>query len=453
MASDDQYRLSRSLKVIRSGQKVLLSRPDPVTGREITEIAGPDELLGLKIVTERLPIAALAREHKLPARSLYRLLSRLERRGILQAPNTLLRRDSGVFGANVDDCWLTATSFELLLQVTNVCNLHCRHCYDRSRSVDMTVAQAAHVLDELERFCERHWAQPHISITGGNPFLHRGFPEIYQDVARRGLEIPIVGNPVARDQLEAICRIKPPNVYQVSLEGRRTHTDWVRGAGSYDRAMAFLRVLQETNVDSCVMLTATTKNLGEILPLAVLLEGRTNGFSFSRLSRSGEGAALDQPDPVAYRAFLGRYIEHAARSPVSTLKENLINLMLAESGQEPCDGCTGVGCGAAFNFLAVLPDGGVYACRKFPSLIGNIYEQSLEEIYCSPKAAQYRRGMRACDGCPIRHACGGCMAAAQRPPEGVSAAYDRFCWRMPERWQSNNTAEPCNPGSGRSSVA
>ena len=217
--------------------------------------------------------------------------------------------------------------------------------------------------------------------------------------------------------------------------------------------MAFLRVLQETNVDSCVMLTATAKNLGEILPLAVLLEGRTNGFSFSRLSRSGEGAALDQPDPVAYRAFLGRYIEHAARSPVSTLKENLINLMLAESGQEPCDGCTGVGCGAAFNFLAVLPDGGVYACRKFPSLIGNIYEQSLEEIYCSPKAAQYRRGMRACDGCPIRHACGGCMAAAQRPPEGVSAAYDRFCWRMPERWQSKNTAEPCNPGSGRSSVA
>jgi selenobiotic family peptide radical SAM maturase len=421
----------------------VLSRRDPITHRKISEIAGPDELLGLKVVTERLSIPELAREHNLPSRRLYYLLSRLDRRGILKAPNTLLRRDPAVFGANVDDYWLTATSFEILLQVTNTCNLHCRHCYDRSRSVDMTVEQAAHVLGELEKFCERHWAQPHISITGGNPFLHRGFQEIYQEAARRGLEIPICGNPVSRDQLEAICRIQPPNVYQVSLEGRRVHNDWIRGAGSYDRAMEFLGVLRETHVDSCVMLTATAQNLGEILPLAALLEGRTNGFSFSRLARSGEGAALEQPEPGRYRAFLKRYVDQAARSPVSTLKENLINLILSEGGHDPSDGCTGVGCGAAFNFLAVLPDGRVYACRKFPSLVGNIYEQSLEEIYYSPEAAQYRRGMRACNGCPIRHACGGCMAAAQRSADGVSAAFDRFCWRLSEgELRSHHSSAP-----------
>jgi radical SAM protein with 4Fe4S-binding SPASM domain len=170
-----------------------------------------------------------------------------------------------------------------------------------------------------------------------------------------------------------------------------------------------------------------------VLPLVALLEGRTDAFSFSRLSRSGEGAALDAPDPARYRAFLKRYVEQAARSRISTFKDNLISLTLAESGQELSDGCTGVGCGAAFNCLSVLPDGGVYACRKFPSLVGNIYQQSLEEIYYSPEAAQYRRGMRACDGCPIRHACGGCMAVAQRPPEDISAAYDHFCWRPPRR--------------------
>jgi selenobiotic family peptide radical SAM maturase len=427
--SDRQYCLPSSLKIIRSGQNVLLSRPDPITGRDRKEVAGADELLGLKIVTERLSITELAREHKLPARFLYRLLSRLDRRGILQAPPTLLRRDAGVFGSTVDDDWLTATTFGLLLQVTNTCNLHCRHCYDRSRRADMTVAQAAHVLDELERFCQRHWTEAHIDFTGGNPVLHRHFHEMYQEAVRRGYAVPIVGNPVPREQLDALCRIKPPAVYQVSLEGRRTHNDWVRGAGSYDRAMAFLGMLREAGVESSVMLTATGKNLGEILPLAALLEGRTNGFSFARLSRSGEGAALDQPDPARYRAFLQRYVEKAARSPISTFKENLINLTLAESGQDLFEGCTGVGCGAAFNFLAVLPDGGVYACRKFPSLIGNIYEQSLEEIYYSTEAARYRRGMRTCDGCPIRHACGGCMAVAQRPTEDISAAYDHFCWR------------------------
>ena len=33
---------------------------------------------------------------------------------------------------------------------------------------------------------------------------------------------------------------------------------------------------------------------------------------------------------------------------------------------EPFGGCTGFGCGAAFNFMAVLPDGEVHACRKVP---------------------------------------------------------------------------------------
>jgi MoaA/NifB/PqqE/SkfB family radical SAM enzyme len=245
-----------------------------------------------------------------------------------------------MFGRTVDDDWLTATTFGLLLQVTNTCNLHCRHCYDRSRRADMAVAQAAHVLDELERFCRRHWTEAHLDFTRGNP--------------------------VPRDQLEAICRMKSPAVCQVSLEGRRTHNDWIRGAGSYDRALAFLGVLQETGVEPSVMLTATGKNLGEILPLAALLESRTNGFSLSRLSRSGERAALDPPDPARYRAFLQRYVEMASRSPNSTFREDLINLTLAESGQDLFEGCTGVGCGAAFNILAVLPDGGAWATAGQP---------------------------------------------------------------------------------------
>jgi selenobiotic family peptide radical SAM maturase len=423
------YGLSPSLKIDSRGRKLFLSWTDPVTGAALTEAAGPDELLGLKIVGEGLSLTALSREHGLPVRQFYGLLSRLDRRGILKAPSTLLRRDPAVFNSTTDDVWLTATTFSLQLHVTNACNLHCRHCYDRAQRAEMTVAQANRVMDELERFCKRHWVEGVIDFSGGNPFLHRGFPEMYQEAARRGYELPIIGNPVSREQLEAICSIKRPSVYQVSLEGRRTHNDWIRGAGSYDRAMAFLSILRETAVESAVMLTLTAGNISEVLPLAAVLEGRTDAFCFSRLSRSGEGANLAESDPASYRALLKRYVDYASRDNICTFKENLISLTLAEKGQILSDGCTGVGCGAAFNCLSVLPDGGVYACRKFPSLVGNIYEQSLEEIYFSAEATQYRRGMRACDGCPLRHACGGCMAVAKRPPGDISAAYDHFCWR------------------------
>lgn len=52
------------------------------------------------------------------------------------------------------------------------------------------------------------------------------------------------------------------------------------------------------------------------------------------------------------------------------LKDNLFNLVLAEGGEAPFGGCTGNGCGAAFNFVTLLSDGEVHACRKFPSPLG-----------------------------------------------------------------------------------
>lgn len=69
-----------------------------------------------------------------------------------------------------------------------------------------------------------------------------------------------------------------------------------------------------------------------------------------------------------------------------------------------------MGCGAAFNFVALLPDGQVHACRKFPSLIGNIHDRSLADIYDCPEAQRYRLGPASCRDCRIRHVCGGCLA-------------------------------------------
>ena len=46
------------------------------------------------------------------------------------------------------------------------------------------------------------------------------------------------------------------------------------------------------------------------------------------------------------------------------LKDNLFNLVLAEGGEAPFGGCTGNGCGAAFNFVTLLSDGGGARLQK-----------------------------------------------------------------------------------------
>ena len=181
-----------------------------------------------------------------------------------------------------------------------------------------------------------------------------------------------------------------------------------------------------------VMLTLTRDNLDQVLPLAELLRGRADHFTFNRLSAVGEGANLLMPDIEDFEAFLKAYEKAAGESPFLGLKDNLINIFRKEKGDEPFGGCTGYGCGAAFNFVAVLPDGEIHACRKFPSLIGNIKESSLSEIYDSDLARRYREGSKACRDCSLNPVCRGCLAVAFSSGLDVFEEKDPFCFASQE---------------------
>lgn len=426
----NRYRLADSLRMEADGDAIHLAWVDPSSGRMQQAVADNDDLLGLKIVSERLNLNRLAEAHDLPVSRFYRILSFLDRKGILKAPSTLLRRDPELFGHDLKDDLFTLVHFGLQWHITNACDLHCRHCYDRSPRSPMTEAQALRALDQFQSFCHEHWVVGHIDFTGGNPFLWPGFFELYQEAVNRGIEVDILGNPVSREHLDKLCSIRPPGQFQVSLEGLRSCNDRIRGDGSWDRVMAFLDLLKSCNIPSGVMLTLHRENLHEVLPLVRELEGRADTFNFTRLSQTGEGAALMQISPAEYKDFLEEYLVFAEGSRIASYKENLFNLSLWERGEKTTTGCTGSGCGIAFDGVVLLSDGEVHGCRKLLSRMGNLWEETLEEIYFSPASAELRRGMRACDGCPIRPVCGGCIAASTVPPTGFADSEDPCCWRL-----------------------
>jgi len=180
-------------------------------------------------------------------------------------------------------------------------------------------------------------------------------------------------------------------------------------AGEIDPSLAsFL----SAEIFSMVMLTLTRDNLAQVLPLAKLLEDRADAFTFNRLSTVGKGATLLMPEKAAFESFLREYDAAAAKNPKMGLKDNLINIIRQEKSAALFGGCTGHGCGAAFNFLGLLPDGEVHACRKFPSLVGNITKHRLYDIYNSDLTERYRAGSRACRSCRLNPVCRGCLAIA-----------------------------------------
>jgi len=179
------------------------------------------------------------------------------------------------------------------------------------------------------------------------------------------------------------------------------------------------------------MLTLTAANMDQVLPLAELLRDRTDVFHFNRLALFGEGANLAMADRGRYRQFLESYLKAAGSNPVMGSKDNLINILLHEQGADLFGGCAGYGCGAAFNFVTLLADGEVHACRKLPSPLGTIRERTLSQLYDSDLAKRYRLGPAACNGCPVRVACGGCLAVAKCCEVATFTEKDPFCFTGP----------------------
>jgi selenobiotic family peptide radical SAM maturase len=411
------------------GDGMIMVWRHPLWGNLLTEEALPADLLVLKLLADGLTAEAAAAAGGVTPATIEEHLHQGVQRGVLVSPLSDIRRQRQVFdpSGHFSDEALVAAVFTLQWHITQRCDLHCRHCYDRSDRRDVALAEGLRVLDQLRSFCLAKHVRGQVSFSGGNPFLHPHFEELYQAAVDRGFVTAILGNPVGRRELEAILAIRKPAYYQVSLEGRREHNDHIRGRGHYERTLEFLRLLRRLKVPSLVMLTLTRSNMEEVIPLGQELEGLTDGLAFNRLALVGEGAQLQLPDPHEYQRFLDQYIGALAEVPVLALKDNLLNPAFQRRGDELFCGCAGYGCGAAFNFLSLLPDGELHACRKFPSPIGTLAEATLTEVYDSPAARRYREGSSACQSCRLRAVCGGCLAVTSSMGLDPFTDRDPFC--------------------------
>ena len=418
----------KSAREPEAGEEHVLVREMPLTGKICLSAATEEDLLVLKMVGERIGAGTVAALGSLPVRAVYDALDRAGAKGLVISPPTEITREA-TFMADGTRAYMGAHVFTLQWHLTQRCDLACRHCYDRTDRQELPLERSLGILDDFGRFCETKHVRGAVTFTGGNPFLYPRFAALYKAAVDRGFAVAILGNPTERAVLEELLDGAKPDFFQVSLEGLEAHNDRMRGPGHFRRTLAFLEVLRDLGIYSMVMLTLTEGNLKEILPLARLLQGKADVFHFNRLSRSGMGADLNLPTREEYRSFLNEYVAASKENPVMGLKDNLFNLVLAEGGEAPFGGCTGNGCGAAFNFVTLLSDGEVHACRKFPSPLGNILHASLSAIYDSEAASKYRRRPASCLQCALRCVCGGCLAVIQTHGLDISRDRDPFCFR------------------------
>ena len=331
--------------------------------------------------------------------------------------------------------------FGLQLHITDDCDQRCKHCYifnDKSfKRNSLSFDDFQHIVENFNGVCEELECNPSISLTGGDPLLHEDIWKMMEYLHENGISFDILGNPFHLS-VETATRLKELECesYQLSIDGMRETHDSIRKPGSFDATIDAIRILNSVGVDAHVMMTISKMNYNEVVDVVhYLVEIPVKGFGFARYCPTQLDRGITNIPPKEYREFLSRvwdvYSELAEKGTRFFLKDHLWTPFLYENGLFKLREGDVIyeGCGCAIRHMTVLPNGDIYACRRFSSKIGNALTDSMREVFFSKEIEPYRDYEKMeCYGCELFNYCRGCPAVTYGT-YGSFYKKDPQCWR------------------------
>jgi mycofactocin radical SAM maturase len=254
-----------------------------------------------------------------------------------------------------------------------------------------------------------------VNIGGGEPFLREDLIDILKYAHEKRIVTCVSTNGTLIDDFMAKKLAEMDLLYiQVSIDGATQVTnDFIRGKGSYEKALAGVELLNKYNFTNLSINTVITrinfKEIREIYELGKFYKAKTRLSRFrpsGNAKKAWEEMHLTKRQIMELSGYLSEYKDVlTGDSFFSITTEDRKNLGLNM-------------CGAAKMTCSVSPDGRVYPCaflQEVDFYSGNILNTSLETIWNSSPVFKMLRDLRveSCKTCPRFDIChGGCPAVA-----------------------------------------
>jgi len=241
----------------------------------------------------------------------------------------------------------------LLVHITDLCNLKCRHCFiGPQKGRTLTAEDILSVGGEFARLQGLRFI-----VSGGEPLLHPRFGEINERLRDYPFRSILLTNGTLIDgPIAAGLRF---HEVQVSIDGLEEAHDSIRGRGSYRRALEGLRHLAGTDVALSVATMVHRANLNQFDKLRRVLE------EFPLKSWS-----VDVP------CLTGNLAEHplAAAPP-----EEAASRMSCSFGGGYYGSSGSYACGA--HLAAVMADGSLCKCGHYAERPSGRLREGLETVW------------------------------------------------------------------------
>ncbi len=153
---------------------------------------------------------------------------------------------------------VTSPYRKAILQITNVCNLHCAHCFVSSTTFGYSIPYA-----DVEKMVSQFMMLNVITVTltGGEPFMHPEIIKIVKLLRRNNIEISICTNATLVSEEHVMELANIGNVhFNVSLDGFSVETHGIfRGdKDSFIKTCETIRILNKYNLMKGILVTPNT---------------------------------------------------------------------------------------------------------------------------------------------------------------------------------------------------
>jgi MoaA/NifB/PqqE/SkfB family radical SAM enzyme len=158
----------------------------------------------------------------------------------------------------------------LIVELTNRCNLRCRHCFDERHAGTGNLR-----LEILRKILQegKGCGIDELSFTGGEATLHPQFAEIVQTVCDAGYRFGFVSNGINFPEYYQLLLKHRTwlNGITFSLDGAREPThDRLRGKGSYRRVMRAASICVFKDIPFTLNMVLTAENRNEVAEMVEL---------------------------------------------------------------------------------------------------------------------------------------------------------------------------------------
>ena len=325
----------------------------------------------------------------------------------------------------------------LQFELSSRCNERCIHCYipneKKNTGFDMPLAKVKSILDEFAAM-----GGIHVTLSGGEAFLHKELLEICRYCRQKDLKITILSNLISlKDEQIPILKEVNLSLIQTSLYSmdETIHDLITTVKGSFRKTKSAIEKLVAADIPvqiSCPVMKANRKGYKDVLEYAQSLKIKAQtDFIMMAQSDFNTNNLANRISLEETEELLRDIIEHdidykkeiQEKPPVS----DFIALDREKYMKQPV-------CGVGYDNCCITANGDVYPCAGWQSyVLGNVYKQSLKEIWeQSEKVKKLRKITQAsfpeCIDCEARDYCSRCLVRNFKESGGDMFSLNRhFC--------------------------